>query len=146
MPTQSSILLIEDSQGECELFRTALKQAGHEVALFVEHDARSAFHFLADRAGREPLPCVILLDWRLQNTRGDQFLTRLRSDASFAHIPVVIFTTSDDTSDITAAYGCRANSYVVKPATFDQLVRFVRDLCGYWLTWNRTLPGMITTC
>jgi DNA-binding response OmpR family regulator len=146
MPTQYSILLIEDSRGEGELFRTALEQTGHEVALFIEHDAPSAFHFLTDRAGREPLPCVILLDWRLQNARGDQFLTRLRSDASFAHIPVVIFTTSDDTSDIAAAYGCRTNGYVVKPATFAQLVRFVDNLCSYWLTWNRTVSGMITAC
>lgn len=146
MPTQCSILLIEDSLGECELFRTALEQTRHDVALFIEHDAPSAIHFLTDRAGREPLPCAVLLDWRLGNTRGDQFLTRLRSDASFSHIPVVIFTTSDDTSDIASAYGCRANSYVVKPATFDQLVRFVDDLCGFWLIWNRTLSGMITPC
>jgi hypothetical protein len=27
---------------------------------------------------------------------------------------------------------------VVKPAVFDELVRFVTDLHRYWLTWNRT--------
>ena len=50
MPSHSSILLIEDSPGECELFRLALTQTGLDVALYAEHDAEAAFHFLEDRA------------------------------------------------------------------------------------------------
>ena len=49
MPTHSSILLIEDSPGECELFRLALVQTGLDVALYTEHDAEAALHFLNDR-------------------------------------------------------------------------------------------------
>lgn len=146
MPTHSSILLIEDSPGECELFRLALAQTGLDVALFIEHDAEAALHFLAHRVGHEPLPSVILLDWHLQKTRGDRFLTRLRSDARFAAIPVVVFTTSDDSSDMNAGYGCGANGYVVKPGTFEELVLFVHDLCSYWLQWNRTVYQVESTC
>ncbi|MGA6828508.1 response regulator [Nitrospira sp. NS4] len=50
MSTHSSILLIDDSPGECELFRLALKQTGLDVALFTEQDAEAAFHFLQDRS------------------------------------------------------------------------------------------------
>ena len=50
MPSHSSILLIEDSPGECELFRLALVQTGLDVALYTEHDAEAAFYFLEDRA------------------------------------------------------------------------------------------------
>lgn len=146
MPTHSYILLIEDSPGECELFRMALTQTGLEVTLYTEHDAEAALHFLADRAGHEPLPSVILLDWHLQKTRGDRFLTRLRSDARFASIPVIVFTTSDDSSNVAASYGYGANGYVVKPGTFQDLVTFVHDLCGYWLHWNRTMHQVETQC
>jgi len=141
MHAHSSILLIEDSPGECELFRMALTQTGLDVALYTEHDAEAALHFLADRAGHEPLPSVILLDWHLQKTRGDRFLTRLRSDARFASIPVVVFTTSDDSSDVAAGYGYGANGYVVKPGTFAELVLCTGDICRYWLERNRT-PSM----
>lgn len=146
MPTHSSILLIEDSAGECELFRLALTQAGLDVTLFTQHDAEAAMHFLANRAGHEPLPGVILLDWHLQKTRGDRFLMRLRSDVRFTAIPVVIFTTSDDSSDMTAGYGSGANGYVVKPDTFDALVQFAGDFCRYWLAWNRTVSTVETKC
>lgn len=146
MPTHSSILLIEDSPGECELFRLALTQTGLDVVLYTHHDAEAALHFLSDRVGHEPLPSVILLDWHLQKTRGDQFLTRLRSDARVAAIPVVVFTTSDDLSDMTAGYTSGANGYVVKPGTFDALVQFTGDFCRYWLAWNRTLSRVETKC
>jgi CheY-like chemotaxis protein len=49
MPSHSSILLIEDSPGECELFRLALTQTGLDVALYTEHDVEAALHFLNDR-------------------------------------------------------------------------------------------------
>jgi DNA-binding response OmpR family regulator len=146
MSTHPSILLIEDSPGECELFRLALAQASLDVALYTEPDAEGALHFLADRAAQGPLPSVILLDWHLQKTRGDTFLVRLRSDARFASIPVVVFTTSDDHVDMTAGYRCGANGYVVKPGTFDQLVLFVHDLCSYWVHWNRTAYQVATRC
>ena len=55
MVTHPSILLIEDSPGECELFRLALVQTGVDVALYTEQDAEAAFHFLTDRTGHHQL-------------------------------------------------------------------------------------------
>ena len=49
MVTHPSILLIEDSPGECELFRLALAQTSLDVVLYTEHDADAALHFLNDR-------------------------------------------------------------------------------------------------
>ena len=49
MMTLPSILLIEDSPGECELFRLALIQTGLDLALYTEQDAEGAFHFLEDQ-------------------------------------------------------------------------------------------------
>lgn len=146
MPIHPSILLIEDSPGECELFQLALTQTSQDVALYTEHDAEGALHFLTDRATHGHLPSVILLDWHLQKTRGDKFLARLRSDARFTLVPVLIFTTSDDPSDVMAGYGCGANGYVVKPGTFEELVLLVQDLCSYWVHWNRTAYQVPTQC
>jgi DNA-binding response OmpR family regulator len=146
MPPHASILLIEDSPGECELFRLALAQTRLDVALYTEHDAEGALHFLSTRAGHEPLPDLIILDWQLKKTRGDQFLVRVRSDQRLASIPVVVFTTSDDLSDLTAGYRSGANGYVVKPGTFEDLVSFAGDLCRYWLHWNRTTYQVTARC
>ena len=144
MDDHSFILLIEDSPGECELFQMALKKTGFDIGLYVEHDAEAALHFLCDRVGRRQLPAFVLLDWHLHGTLGARFLRRLRSDSRFASLPTIVFSTSDDASAVIAGFGCGANSYVVKPSTFDELVRCVSDLCCYWITWNHS-PLMATT-
>ncbi len=134
MSSHPSILLIDDSPGECELFRLALAQTGLDIALLTEHEAEAALHVLRNHSA----PSLILLDWHLRNQHGDAFLKRLRADARLAAIPVVVFTTSDESSDLLAAHTHGANGYVVKPGTFDELIRCVTDLCAYWLRWNRT--------
>jgi two-component system response regulator len=177
MVTYPSILLIEDSPGECELFRLALTQTG--VALYVEHDAEAAFHFLKDRVhhsqwslqahsftspegglnrsptmriegahsdrapsastgDRSGLPSLILLDLKLGRRNGCDFLIRLRADARLATIPVVVFTTSDDQTDLAHCYANGANGYVVKPGTFDKLVQCIGDIVRYGIDRNLT--------
>ena len=138
MATRPFILLIEDSPGECELFRLALDKAGVDIELTTRQELQAGLRFLTDGA-HDARPALILLDWHLQQSRGDEFLTRMRAHAHLASIPVVVFSTSDDSSDIAAGYVHGANGYVVKPGTFDELVRFAGDLCRYWLRWNRSL-------
>ena len=144
MPSHSSILLIDDSLGECELFRLALKHTGLDIALYTQHDAEAAFHFLEDRARHSTLPQVILLDLQLRGQHGRNLLKRLRGDARLGHIPVVIFTTSDDASDIATCYGEGANAYVVKPGTFEELVRSTERICRFWLEINLTPAGAVS--
>lgn len=202
MVTHPSILLIEDSPGECELFRLALIQTAFDVILYTEHDADAALHFLQDRvphsqwslqarsftspegglnrsptartispaqpsAGRDApfperahsdrapsactgdrsgLPSLILLDLKLGRRNGCDFLIRLRADARLAAIPVVVFTTSDDQTDLASCYANGANGYVVKPGTYEELVHCTGDICRYWLRWNRSLLTVETRC
>jgi CheY-like chemotaxis protein len=81
---------------------------------------------------------VILLDWHLGKQDGNEFLRRLRADQRLQSIPVVVFTTSDDASDLAASYAHSTNGYAVKPGTFEELVRFATAFCRYWIDWNRT--------
>ena len=52
MTTHPSILLIDDSPGERELFRLALAQTGLDVTLYTEQNTEAAFRFLESR-----VPC-----------------------------------------------------------------------------------------
>ena len=143
MPSQSSILLIEDNPGERDLFSQALTRTGLDVVLYTEQDAEAAIHFLKTRRG---FPSLILLDWHLRNQHGDIFLQQLRSEHRFARIPVVVFTTSDDVADMTVAYAYGANGYVVKPATFEDLGPCIDGICRYWINLNRTPYLLGATC
>lgn len=139
-----SILLIDDSPGECELFRQALTQAGYKGTLTITDGSLAAMLHLTDHVmGDEP--ALILLDLKLRGERGVDVLTRLKQDARYAHIPIVILTSSDDVADIRACYQAGANGYVVKPGQFQDLVALVLHTWKFWIEHNCTLR-MATPC
>ena len=144
MTAHASILLIEDSPGECEFFRMALTQVAADLILHTESDIEQAWCFLLRSSEADTLPSLIVLDLKLRNGSGLGLLKRLRADVRLAHVPVIIFTTSDAAVDLAACYAAGANGYVVKPGLFEQLVEFVRDLSRYWIHWNRS-PYMVET-
>ncbi len=133
----ASILLIDDSPGECELLRQALTQAGFTGRLEIRESGQSALAYLRDHAAGEELG-LILLDLKLRGERGVDVLKQLKQDHRFAHIPVVILTSSDDAVDISACYQAGANGYVVKPGEFNDLVILALHLWKFWLIHNCT--------
>ncbi|MGQ0812418.1 MAG: response regulator [Nitrospiraceae bacterium] len=148
MSAGKHILLVEDSPGECELFRRALDLTGLSISLWTEPTVDRAFSCLAEtvKNGNGEAPSLILLDLKLCGRNGCELLRRLRSDARLIHVPVVMLTTSDDPDDIHTCYAAGASGYLVKPATFDELALMVHDLCRYWLHWNRTSLRMERSC
>jgi DNA-binding response OmpR family regulator len=76
----SSILLIDDSPGECELFRQALTQSGYKGRLEITDGSRAAMTYLNDHVPSDE-PGLILLDLKLQGERGVDVLKRLKQDA-----------------------------------------------------------------
>lgn len=72
---------------------------------------------------------------------GKEALQEIRSDPSLRHIPVVMFTTSKNTDDIMSCYRMGANSFMVKPASYDQLVSIVNILIDYWRGTVELPPG-----
>jgi CheY-like chemotaxis protein len=146
MATHPSILLIEDSLGECELFRMALMQTGADLRLHTRSDIDQAMHFLEQSCETDTLPSLIVLDLELRNRSGVEFLKRLRANVRLMHVPVIVFTTSDAPADLAASYAAGANGYVVKPSLFDHLVQFIHDLSHYWVHWNRSPHTVKTGC
>jgi len=131
----ASILLIDDSPGECELFRQALTRAGYTGRLDIVEGGRAAMTYLNDHLQPDE-PGVILLDLKLRAERGVDVLKQLKQHARVAQIPVVILTSSDDAADIRACYQAGANGYVVKPGKFDDLVTLSLHIWKFWLEHN----------
>jgi CheY-like chemotaxis protein len=80
-----------------------------------------------------PRPLLLLLDLNMPRMNGREALARIRAEPSLRSLPVVVLTTSSARDDVDAVYGIGANSYIVKPVTFDGLVRVAEQLGRYWL-------------
>jgi len=68
---------------------------------------------------------------------GLEVLKTVKADAGLANIPVIVLTTSAAGVDIVKAYGCHANSYLVKPVDLPQFRKLMDAIGFYWLVWNQ---------
>jgi CheY-like chemotaxis protein len=71
---------------------------------------------------------------------GFEVLSWLRDNPKLRFIPVVVLSSSNHDSDLRRAYELGANSYLIKPVSFDSLVEIIRTIHDYWLRLNAPLP------
>ena len=143
---KKSLLLIEDDPNDVALFRRAASKADLTEEILIAEDGEAAVRFLEARAKpiaeqATGLPWVVLLDLKMPRKSGLEVLKWLRGQPRLRHLPVIIFTSSRERSDIARAYELGANSYLVKPVSFDQLKEMVRVLHQYWLELNESPQG-----
>ena len=152
MLDEKSILLAEDDPNDVLLLERAFQKAGLRNSLKIVPDGEQAIDYLSGRgiyADREqyPLPFLILLDLKMPGTDGFEVLQWLRADPELKRLLVVVLTSSNLQSDVDRAYELGANSYLVKPVGFDEMVHLVQRFEIYWSEINRTpsSPGSLKT-
>jgi CheY-like chemotaxis protein len=141
MSAAETVLLVEDDPNDVILVRRALRKASVANPLQVIEDGEDAVSYLAGRPpfadrGAHPVPVLVLLDLKLPRRSGHEVLEWLRAQPGLRRLPVVVLTSSRDSTDVDRAYDLGANSYLVKPVGFDELLEMLRALGLYWLTLN----------
>ncbi len=136
-PTAAAILYAEDDPDDRLLAEMAHRESGAVNPLVLVADGEEALEYLrhigrhTDRAGQSQ-PGVIVLDLNMPGIDGRETLRTIKADPILRRIPVVILTTSTAQGDIAASYDAGANSYIVKPSAFANLVQLFDRLCSYW--------------
>ena len=132
------ILLVEDNPIDVELTKNAFQKAQITNPLHVVNDGEAALDFVfargpyADRSKERP-PRLILLDLYLPNKSGLEVLREIKDDSRTQNIPVVILTSSEQDRDI---YECRrlgAETYIVKPVSFQNFSQVTTFLSLSWV-------------
>jgi len=146
----SAILLVEDDEADILLLRRAFRNARIANPVIEVRDGQAAIQYLsgegayADRT-RYPIPFLILLDLRLPKLSGFEVIAWMRDQPQLANLVVVVLTASDHVPDVTKARDLGANSYLVKPGNFEELVQMVKRIKGHWLLLDR-LPERTVSC
>lgn len=134
----AAILLVEDDGADIVLIRRAFRNARIANPLIEVRDGHAAIQYLSgegvfeDRI-RHPIPFLVLLDLRLPKLSGFEVLEWIRERPNFSEMIVVVLTASDYIRDVNRSHEMGANSYLVKPGTFEELVELVRQIEGRWL-------------
>jgi CheY-like chemotaxis protein len=136
------LLLVEDNEDDAFFLCRALKHAGIVPAPVHVPDGRAAVAYLAGEgayADRDahPLPAIVFLDLNLPYLTGLQVLEWMRRKPEFSRIVVIALTSSSEAVDLRRAYELGANSYVVKPASADELIEVAKAFRDWWIKTNR---------
>lgn len=139
--TDVDILLIEDNHDEAELTIRSLRKIDTRSRLVHIDDGAEALDFIFARnkyASRNVghAPKMILLDLKLPKVNGLEILKQLKSNEITKKTPVILLTSSKEERDIEEGYGYGANSYVVKPNSFESYTKAISELGHYWMQIN----------
>jgi CheY-like chemotaxis protein len=118
-----SILLVDDDQESCDVFRTIVEH--YHLQLTAAEDAEAAFRHLADHA-----PDVIVMDIFLPGIDGYQAYNHIRKHA-LAPQSVVIATTAYYTTDTRCeVLSWGFSGYLPKPFDPATLVPYLEEVAG----------------
>lgn len=140
------ILLVDDSRMDVELTLDAFRDGQLKNRIDVAMSGQAALDHLAQRCGVgpdgqfRPYPDLILLDLKMPGIGGFEVLRRIKADPILRRIPVVVLTSSREEGDRALSYDCGANSYLVKPVSFEGFLGVVRSIEDYWLSLNVGAP------
>ncbi len=141
MARAAQILLVEDNRMDVELTLDAFREGRLANIIHVARDGQQALDYMfnvaeyADRT-KYPLPDLILLDLKLPRIDGHEVLRRLKGTPVIKRVPVIVLTSSKEEGDRALSYDSGANSYLVKPVSFDGFLEVVRKVQDYWLVLN----------
>ena len=130
-----TVLMADDDPEDCMLATEAFIKSGAEAAFSCVLDGVELMANLSERTSHEEgeLPAFILLDLNMPKKDGREALVEIKAEPAFRNIPIVILTTSRVQRDIDFTIGAGAESFLTKPATFDEWVEMMKSLAESWL-------------
>ncbi len=129
------ILVADDDEDDIFLLKNAFKENGIFTTIHNVHDGEEVKPFLDDdNVFAQSLRSIIMLDINMPIKNGWQVLDEVKSNEKYKHIPIIMFSTSKSEQDIRKSYHLGANSYIIKPSTYDGLKEVAKNISDYWGT------------
>ena len=117
-----TIMTVDDSASVRQMVSFTLKAAGYEVV-----EAADGEQAVARLQGPVHL---ILTDLNMPGMDGIELVKRVRADATYKYIPIVLLTTESQENKKQAGRAAGATGWIVKPFRPEQLLAVVKKVLG----------------
>lgn len=119
-----NILLAEDDQDDCLLFKEVLEELAASAQLTVVHNGEQLMQLL-DQGG--PLPDILFLDLNMPRKNGFACLEEIKQNEKLKDIPIVAISTSFEQDMVTLLYKKGVQHYIRKPNEFSLLKKVIQN-------------------
>ena len=113
-PNKKQILIVDDEPDTLELMQTILEYEGYEIIKAL--NGMEALDLINENID------LVLLDVRMPKLNGIEVCKRLKSDPSYKHIPIVIFSAKTLEYQIEEGLKAGADEYITKPFSSSYLL------------------------
>jgi CheY-like chemotaxis protein len=117
-------LLIDDDVDDSELFREALEETDGSISLYCAENGEEALKLLKEIAN----PRIIFLDINMPRMNGWECLKKLKSNAEYKNIPVIMYSTSSHQREVDIAIDLGALSFFTKPHSYSELKNMIKGV------------------
>jgi signal transduction histidine kinase/DNA-binding response OmpR family regulator len=121
MDAVGEILIVEDSPTQALQLQYILER--HNYRASVATNGRDALARM-----RQHRPTIVISDIVMPEIDGYQLCQRIKADAHFADIPVILLTSLSDPKDVIRGLECGADNFIVKPYDEDFLLSRLQSI------------------
>ena len=132
------VLIVEDNPVDFRILQYAFSNTGILHELQGVNDGETAIALL-QRGLESPEPTaprLVLLDLNLPRMSGMEVLRAIKGHDVLRRIPVIVISSSQFQTDVSAAYESGASLYVRKPNDLDALEDLVNAIARAWLRYG----------
>lgn len=133
-----NILLADDDNADCLLFKEALEELPLSVNLTIVHNGEQAIEVLTRKVSK--LPDVLFLDLNMPRKNGFAALGEIKRNKVLQDLPVIIFSTSSEVEAIKQVFKDAAHYYICKPDNFTQLKKVIYEALTLMTKKGITMP------
>ncbi len=127
MNNKIKILLVEDDHIEVMKLKRSISKEFDNYNLSTASNGKKALSVI-----EKELPDLIILDLNMPDTNGNEFLSILKGNQDYMHIPVIVLTTSNHDKDIKECYKLGIAGYIVKPLKYEEYEAKIQAVMHYW--------------
>lgn len=137
MPEHAVILLAEDEEADAFFISRAVSRSGIPNDLYVLRDGEEVIAYLKGEGkyghrAEFPVPNLLLLDLDMPRKDGFAVLEWVRNQRELKQLRVLVLTSSGRVQDMARAYKLGADSFLVKPSDFSNLLQLTGSIRDFW--------------
>ncbi|MGZ5208590.1 MAG: chemotaxis response regulator CheY [Sulfuricurvum sp.] len=106
------VLVVDDSSTMRRIIKNTLARLGYDNVLEGE-DGLQGWTVLDEN----PNIGMLITDWNMPEMNGLELIKKVRADARFVDLPIIMVTTEGGKAEVITALKAGVNNYIVKPFT-----------------------------
>lgn len=125
------LLYADDDEDDKAILVEMMRRINPGIDVVTTENGVQTIKFLESIEDNQPLPCCIVLDMNMPIMNGTQTLETIKKNTLYKNIPVFLFSTSSNPSDVTITNKLGAEAFITKPYGQKELLEVCEEFADY---------------